>query len=215
MRYVCSICGYVYDEAKEKTPFSQLPESWTCPLCGAPKALFVPEKRAEPQKAAAPVHVDMDEDMTKLSAGALAALCSNLARGCEKQYKDEERALFQELADAFLSASPEVPGADLDQLLSLLKADLEERYPAVSEAAKAAGDRGTQRVCVWGEKVTRILHSLAERYQKEGGSFLEHTQIWVCSVCGFVFVGDAPPEICPVCKVPAWKFDKVEGRASA
>ena len=153
--------------------------------------------------------------MTKLSAGALAALCSNLARGCEKQYKDEERVLFQELSDYFLSVTPEVPGADLDQLLSLLKADLEERYPAVSEAAKAVGDRGTQRVCVWGEKVTRILHSLAERYQKEGGAFLEHTQIWVCSVCGFVFVGDAPPEICPVCKVPAWKFDKVEGRASA
>ncbi|PWM21702.1 MAG: hypothetical protein DBX44_08250, partial [Oscillospiraceae bacterium] len=109
MRYVCSICGYVYDEAKEKTPFSQLPESWTCPLCGAPKALFVPEKKAEPQRASAAL-VHMDEDMTKLSAGALAALCSNLARGCEKQYKDEERALFQELADAFLSASPEVPG---------------------------------------------------------------------------------------------------------
>ena len=91
MRYVCSICGYVYDEAKEKTPFSQLPESWTCPLCGAPKALFVPEKKAEPQRASAAL-VHMDEDMTKLSAGALAALCSNLARGCEKQYKDEERA---------------------------------------------------------------------------------------------------------------------------
>ena len=22
MRYICQICGYVYDEAKEKTPFS-------------------------------------------------------------------------------------------------------------------------------------------------------------------------------------------------
>lgn len=44
MRYICSVCGYVYDEAKEKKVFSELPESWTCPLCGAPKALFAPEK---------------------------------------------------------------------------------------------------------------------------------------------------------------------------
>ncbi|MGM9662470.1 MAG: rubredoxin-like domain-containing protein [Oscillospiraceae bacterium] len=26
-------------------------------------------------------------------------------------------------------------------------------------------------------------------------------------------MGDAAPELCPVCKVPSWKFEKVEGRA--
>ena len=30
---------------------------------------------------------------------------------------------------------------------------------------------------------------------------------------GFVYVGDAAPELCPVCKVPSWKFEKAEGRA--
>ena len=35
----------------------------------------------------------------------------------------------------------------------------------------------------------------------------------VCTVCGFVYVGDVAPELCPVCKVPSWKFEKVEGRA--
>ncbi|MDR0838559.1 MAG: NADH peroxidase [Oscillospiraceae bacterium] len=29
---------------------------------------------------------------------------------------------------------------------------------------------------------------------------------WVCTVCGYVHEGDAPPESCPVCKVPAEKF---------
>ena len=33
---------------------------------------------------------------------------------------------------------------------------------------------------------------------------------WVCQVCGYVHEGDQPPEFCPVCKVPADKFDKVE-----
>ena len=34
---------------------------------------------------------------------------------------------------------------------------------------------------------------------------------WVCSVCGYVYEGEQPPEKCPVCKVPASKFNKMEG----
>ena len=33
---------------------------------------------------------------------------------------------------------------------------------------------------------------------------------FVCSVCGYVHEGDAAPEKCPVCGVPAEKFNKVE-----
>jgi len=33
---------------------------------------------------------------------------------------------------------------------------------------------------------------------------------WVCSVCGYVHEGDTPPEKCPICKVPASKFNKME-----
>ena len=29
---------------------------------------------------------------------------------------------------------------------------------------------------------------------------------WVCSVCGYVFEGENPPEKCPQCGVPASKF---------
>ena len=39
---------------------------------------------------------------------------------------------------------------------------------------------------------------------------------YVCSVCGYVHEGDAPPANCPVCKVPAEKFNEmVEGAALA
>ena len=34
---------------------------------------------------------------------------------------------------------------------------------------------------------------------------------FVCTVCGYVFEGDAAPEACPVCKAPASKFVKQEG----
>ena len=34
---------------------------------------------------------------------------------------------------------------------------------------------------------------------------------WVCSVCGYVHEGPEAPAQCPVCKVPAEKFNKQEG----
>ena len=213
MKYVCPICGYVYDEAKEKTPFAALPESWVCPVCGAPKSVFVLEEEKEEAKALeAPI--PLEEDMQQLSAGELSALCSNLARGCEKQYKATEAALFQEIADYFAAAAPEIPEGNMTQLSALIQEDLGQGYPELTAAAKAAHDRGTQRICLWGEKVTRMLSSLLQRYEREGEDFLRNTQVWVCTVCGFIYVGDTPPELCPVCKVPSWKFEKTEGRAS-
>ena len=33
---------------------------------------------------------------------------------------------------------------------------------------------------------------------------------FVCKVCGYIHEGDAAPERCPQCKVPAEKFNKME-----
>ena len=40
MKYKCTVCGYVYDEEKEGVKFEELPEDWTCPLCGVGKDMF-------------------------------------------------------------------------------------------------------------------------------------------------------------------------------
>ncbi len=210
MRYICQICGYVYDDAKEKVPFAELPETWKCPLCGAGKSDFRPEEITE-EIPKAPVQV-LEDDVKELSAGQLAALCSNLARGCEKQYKTEEAGLFRELADYFTAVTPAVDDASVEKLAAALQDDI-DRYGNVRAAADAVSDRGAARICVWGEKVTRMLSSLVNRYLKEGETMLAGTSIWVCSACGFVYIGDEAPELCPVCKVPAWKFEKIEGRA--
>ena len=213
MKYVCSICGYVYDEVREDKLFTALPDSWLCPLCGAAKNAFVPEKKEENRKMPAAA-IQIDEDMKKLSAGELSALCSNLARGCEKQYKEKEAALFREISDYFAAAMPAVKDAGIAMLAELIQKDLNEGYPALQSAAAADADRGTQRVCVWGEKVTNILSTLVQRWEKEGSAFLQNTEVWVCTVCGFIYIGNSAPELCPVCKVPAWKFEKIEGRRS-
>ena len=39
-KYKCTICGYIYDEEKEEVEFNNLPEDWSCPLCGVGKELF-------------------------------------------------------------------------------------------------------------------------------------------------------------------------------
>lgn len=39
-QYQCNLCGYIYDDSKEKVKFEDLPEDWKCPLCGAPKSQF-------------------------------------------------------------------------------------------------------------------------------------------------------------------------------
>lgn len=34
---------------------------------------------------------------------------------------------------------------------------------------------------------------------------------FICTICGYVHEGDTPPEVCPVCKAPASKFEEMKG----
>lgn len=51
MKYVCNVCGWVYDEAEglpdeeiaPGTKFEDLPEDFVCPLCGVGKDDFSEE----------------------------------------------------------------------------------------------------------------------------------------------------------------------------
>ena len=50
-KYVCNVCGYVYDPAEGDpdngvaagTAWEDVPEEWVCPLCSAPKEDFSEE----------------------------------------------------------------------------------------------------------------------------------------------------------------------------
>ena len=51
MKYVCNVCGYVYDPAAGDpdhgiapgTAFEAIPDSWVCPDCGVGKDDFSPQ----------------------------------------------------------------------------------------------------------------------------------------------------------------------------
>jgi len=215
-QYVCSICGYTYDEAKgipEKgiapnTTWEALPADWKCPLCGAPKSEFK-EKSAQPTpQTNAPIERLAFEH--ELSPMEMSIICSNLVQGSVKQYMPEQAESFRKLADFFKAQALPEDSFDATALLAFMQQDLELGFPAGNAAAKEVSDRGALRCQVWSEKVTRIQKSLLERYNTEGGAMLADTNVHVCSVCGFISVGTDAPDLCPVCKVPAWKFETME-----
>ena len=53
-KYVCIVCGYVYDPVAGMpedgiapgTPFAAIPDDWECPDCGVSKADFEPMEMA-------------------------------------------------------------------------------------------------------------------------------------------------------------------------
>ena len=51
-KYICTVCGYVYDPEigdpengiSPGTPFEKLPSDWVCPVCSADKSQFEEEE---------------------------------------------------------------------------------------------------------------------------------------------------------------------------
>ena len=152
-----------------------------------------------------------DEDMRQLAPIELSALCSNLARGCEKQYKPEQAEAFQRLSDWLKSRGGKAADPSFDALMKLIDQSLAEGYPEANAVSAEKGDRGALRSLAWGEKVTYILKSLLIRFANAGDTALRSTGVYVCTICGFVYVGDELPEVCPICKVPSRKFERIGG----
>ncbi|MGD0089248.1 MAG: rubredoxin [Planctomycetota bacterium] len=56
-RYQCQVCAHIYEPATgdpdhgipPRTKFEDLPDDWTCPVCGSPKAMY---ERLAPQARA-------------------------------------------------------------------------------------------------------------------------------------------------------------------
>ena len=49
-KYQCTVCGFVYDPVEGDpdsgvspgTPFEEIPDDWSCPVCGVTKSEFEP-----------------------------------------------------------------------------------------------------------------------------------------------------------------------------
>lgn len=149
--------------------------------------------------------------MKELSQGELSALCSNLAKACEKQQLFEQQKRFAELADYYNMRTEPVDGVNLESVKALVRGDLDSGFGPAFEQAHADHDRGALRALTWSQKATALLDSLLKRYESKGDALVAGTNVYVCEICGFIFVGDNPPDICPICKVPKSKIVRVRG----
>lgn len=208
-KYRCIICGYIYDEAKEKIKFEDLPDDWTCPLCGSPKSAFE-EVIEEPQKEEESIEEkqEIEEDLRSLTNEEITYICSNLAKACEKEYKEEEQNLFAELATYFEEKTKEVPGTieDIKEANKQEQKDIEQAMKIADENS----DRGAKRVLTWATKTSNMMKIILENYEKKGLDYIKNTKIWVCDICGFIYIGEEHPKVCPVCKVPSFKILEVK-----
>ncbi|NQT84929.1 rubredoxin [bacterium] len=57
-KYICGVCGYVYDEDKETAKWEELPDDWVCPVSGSAKTEYRP---AEPPREDAQPSSAVDE----------------------------------------------------------------------------------------------------------------------------------------------------------
>ena len=192
-KYICQVCGYVYDEAAgipeegiaPGTKWEELPDDWLCPMCSAAKDDFEVQNDTAPAEKATTV-VSNNASLGELSAGMISAVCSNLSKGCEKQYKPEAAECFAKLAEYYNSISEPSEKKGFAALAELAKQDLDSGYADANAVIEEASDRGALRALVWGEKVTKIVSSALVRYEKtERRSAQRHQytclrDMWVC-----------------------------------
>ena len=209
-KYRCTICGYIYDDAKEKVKFEDLPDDWKCPMCGAPKSLFEEvkeEKEKIKEDSKVEIIEDVDDELRELSNYEISLICSNLARGCEKQYLEEEKDLFRELSKYYEGLEEDKTGS-LDDIINMVNGDINNFSKSMDVFTKYE-DRGAKRVVNWASKSTNIMKVVIDTYKEKGIDYIKNTKIWVCDICGFVYIGDNPPKVCPVCRVPSLKILEV------
>lgn len=222
MKYLCLVCGYIYDESlgqPEKgypagTPFDQLPDDWKCPVCTADKSVFVlkPEAnqpaKTQDQPESQPIKPVEGDQMVFINP----YICSNLAKNCEKQFRMEEMALFNNLSQYLKKQAI----ANLQPLVSIdnyltdtLTADLSKGFALANAPAKDLNDRGAKRALKWAEAVSNMV-----KLHMNAGGVKESDRVFVCDICGYVHIGPDKPDICPVCKVPNQKIFEIAGGVS-
>lgn len=157
-QYICTVCGYIYETDGE------LPNDFKCPLCGAGRDAFV----LKDETSKAETTLEKPHAEKELSPMEMSIICSNLARGCEKQYMPEESENFRKLAEFFRQKAETVSNAGTEALLELINEDISVGFPYGKSVADKQPDRGALRCQVWAEKVTRMLQTLLTRYESEG-----------------------------------------------
>ena len=184
MRYVCKICGFVYDEAvglaepgvPAGTCWEAIPEAWHCPKCAAPKAVFA---------AAANSEAMSNGDLGEKHPGEMAEICRSLCQ-ILREVGDNGETLIQ-----------------LQELISYLENDASGKQV---EIAKEIGEGLAGRLS---EAVKQVLFAVKAKWAEKDQRTEQHEK-WMCSICGHIHEGAFWKEYrCPVCHQPSSVFFQI------
>lgn len=67
----------------------------------------------------------------------------------------------------------------------------------------------------YSELAKKVLHTAYIDRSQDLGKRERTMKKFVCSICGYIYEGDAPPEKCPICKVGAEKFNEMKAAGGA
>jgi len=79
-------------------------------------------------------------------------------------------------------------------------------YPEFAKIAREEGEMEAAKYC---EEVAKVEMHHSRRFNEllkelEEGTLLKkpHSTIWKCRVCGYIYEGNEPPDVCPLCAHP-------------
>lgn len=202
MKYVCKVCGYVYEG---DTP----PEE--CPLCHQ-KGTFVPVEENNKKNPYAG---------TKTEKNLLEAFAGESQARNKYTFFAEvaKNAGYEQIAALFLkTAQNEMAHAQLWFKALGMLGDTSENLSAAADGenyewtdmyvrmAKEADEEGFHEIAEKFRGVAEIEKRHEDRYRKllknvEEGQVFEkgEIKIWECRNCGHIVVGTKAPDVCPVC----------------
>ena len=164
---------------------------------------------------------EMTKDNLKASfAGESQAHMKYLAFAAqaEKEGKPQIARLFQAVSYAeqvhainHLKELGEIGNtvANLEAAIAGENFEVEEMYAAYLEVADLQAERGAKRSMTYAIEAEKIHADMYARAKEvaESGQDLEGGEIYVCPICGFTHIGEAPDR-CPVCNVKKEKFHR-------
>ncbi len=88
----------------------------------------------------------------------------------------------------------------------------DKMYPRFIKEAQEAEDNEAIRTFKWAIAAEKIHENEYEKALKaiKDKKDLEPTAYHVCETCGYTFIGDELPDICPVCSAPKEKFKEIK-----
>jgi len=211
----CKVCGFIYEG-------DSLPADFKCPRCKQGAEKFEETTQKQENK-------DMDLKGSKTEANLWYAFAGEsqarnkytyFASKAKKDGYEQIAAIFEQTANnekehakLWFKALNGI-GATLENLKAAAAGEHEEWTDMYRRFAEVAREEGFTELAKQFEDVAKVEKRHEERYIKLAEN-IEKDEVWVrvgenrweCRNCGFIYIGEKAPEVCPLCKHPKAYFE--------